>query len=217
MLQPTFSAKQYKNRHFRKNCRYARSDPMAEKKEYRNAVRSRMLIRAAFVSLMHEKPFEKIKATDIIKQANINRSTFYAHYPDVKGIMDEITDEIIAVFQSTLAEMDLSIFFENPRPILHQMVDLLQENQELYRLLGQSHMVYEYIEQLKRVLIQQIMETPDLPVEDRSNARTVIRIRLLLGGVIDVYRQWLSGEMTCSLDVLTEEVEKVIVDWYKGA
>lgn len=190
---------------------------MAEKKEYRNAVRSRMLIRAAFVSLMHEKPFEKIKATDIIKQANINRSTFYAHYPDVKGIMDEITDEIIAVFQSTLAEMDLSIFFENPRPILHQMVDLLQENQELYRLLGQSHMVYEYIEQLKRVLIQQIMETPDLPVEDRSNARTVIRIRLLLGGVIDVYRQWLSGEMPCSLDVLTEEVEKVIVDWYKGA
>lgn len=190
---------------------------MTEKKEYRNAVRSRMLIRGAFVSLMHEKPFEKIKATDIIKQANINRSTFYAHYPDVKGIMDEITEEIIAVFQSTLAEMDLSIFFENPRPILHQMVDLLQENQELYRLLGQSHMVYEYIEQLKRVLIQQIMETPDLPVEDRSNARTVIRIRLLLGGVIDVYRQWLSGEMPCSLDVLTEEVEKIIVDWYKGA
>lgn len=190
---------------------------MAEKKEYRNAVRSRMLIRAAFVNLMHEKPFDKIKATDIIKRANINRSTFYAHYPDVKGIMDEITDEIIEVFQSTLAEMDLSIFFENPRPILHQMVDHLQENQELYQLLNHSSMVHEYIEQVKQVLIQQIMDTPDLPIEDRNSARTVIRIRLLLGGVIDVYRQWLIGEMPYSLDVLTKEVERVIAAWYKDA
>lgn len=190
---------------------------MAEKKEYRNAVRSRMLIRAAFVNLMHEKPFDKIKATDIIKRANINRSTFYAHYPDVKGIMDEITEEILEVFQSTLAEMDLSIFFENPRPILQQMVDHLQENQELYQLLNHSSMVHEYIEQVKQVLIQQIMDTPDLPIEDRNSARTVIRIRLLLGGVIDVYRQWLIGEMPYSLDVLTKEVESVIAAWYKDA
>ena len=69
--------------------------PVAEKKEYRNAVRSRRMIREAFVALLHEKPFEKITATDIINRSGLNRSTFYAHYPDIYGIVDEMQEEII--------------------------------------------------------------------------------------------------------------------------
>ena len=49
---------------------------MAEKKEYRNAVRSRRMIREAFVDLLHKKPVEKITATDIINRSGLNRSTF---------------------------------------------------------------------------------------------------------------------------------------------
>ena len=75
---------------------------MAEKKEYRNAVRSRMLIRTAFADLLHEKPVEKITATDIINRSGINRSTFYAHYPDARGIIDEIGNEIVEVFRKSL-------------------------------------------------------------------------------------------------------------------
>ena len=81
---------------------------MPEVKQYRNAIRSRMMIRSAFVELLHEKPFEKITATDIINRSGLNRSTFYAHYPDVKGIVDEITEEIVEVFRKSLAEMDFS-------------------------------------------------------------------------------------------------------------
>ena len=48
---------------------------MAEKKEYRSAIRSRRLIRAALLELLQEKKFEKITVTDIVKRADINRST----------------------------------------------------------------------------------------------------------------------------------------------
>ena len=63
---------------------------MDSKKEYRNSVRSKNLIRSAFLDLLGEKNLEKITATDIIKRADINRSTFYAHYPDARGLLDEI-------------------------------------------------------------------------------------------------------------------------------
>ena len=81
---------------------------MAEKKEYRNAVRSRRMIREAFVALLHEKPFEKITATDIINRSGLNRSTFYAHYPDAKGILEDFIGEIITLFRQMLAELDFS-------------------------------------------------------------------------------------------------------------
>ena len=48
-----------------------------EKKEYRSALRSRKMIRQAFFELLKEKSFEKITVTDVVKKADVNRSTFY--------------------------------------------------------------------------------------------------------------------------------------------
>ena len=182
---------------------------MEQKKEYRNAVRSRRMIRKAFVELLHEKSFEKITATDIINRSGLNRSTFYAHYPDVKGIIDEITGEVIALFRQMLTEMDFSRFLNDPKPHLKKIVTFLEENQELYRLLGQSDMSLIYLEQLKKVLIQQVLETPDLPTEGLSQICVEIRVRMLLSGVIDAYRDWLAGEIHCTLRELTFEVANV--------
>lgn len=186
---------------------------MASKKEYRNAVRSRRMIRAAFEDLLHEKPFEKITATDIINRSGLNRSTFYAHYPDVKGIMDEFTGEIIVMFRQMLSEMDFSIFLTNPEPHLKKMITFLEENHELYRLLGKSDMSLIYLDQMKKILIQQVLDTPNLPVEGYSKTSAEIQIRLLLSGMIDTYRDWLAGELDYTLEELTVETAKAIRTW----
>lgn len=186
---------------------------MTPKKEYRNAIRSKQMIRDSFVALLHEKPFEKITATDIINRSGLNRSTFYAHYPDVKGIMDEFTGEIIVMFRQMLSEMDFSIFLTDPEPYLKKMISFLEENHELYRLLGKSDMALIYLDQLKKVLIQQVLDTPNLPVEGHSKTSAEIQIRLLLSGMIDTYRDWISGEIDYTLEEMTTETAKAICTW----
>ena len=94
---------------------------MEPKKPYRNALRSRRMIREAFVELLHEKPFEKITATDIINRSGLNRSTFYAHYPDARGILEDFTGEIVTLFRQMLAEMDFSSFLNDPESILKKV------------------------------------------------------------------------------------------------
>lgn len=182
---------------------------MAEKKEYRNAVRSRRMIRDAFVDLLHKKPVEKITATDIINRSGLNRSTFYAHYPDVKGIIDEITGEIFTLFRQMLEEMDFSQFLNDPVPNLKKVVSFLEANQDLYRLLGQSDISLVYLEQMKKVLIRQVLDTPNLPTMGLGKTSVEIRIRMLLSGVIDAYREWLSGEIDCTLEELSAEVAMI--------
>ena len=49
---------------------------MTERKENRNARRSRQMIREAFEALLKEKGFHKITVTDIVARAELNRSTF---------------------------------------------------------------------------------------------------------------------------------------------
>ena len=68
---------------------------VTERIENRNARRSRQMIREAFEQLLKERGFHKITVTEIVTRADLNRSTFYAHYPDIYGIVDEMQDEII--------------------------------------------------------------------------------------------------------------------------
>lgn len=183
---------------------------MGEKKIYRNAIRSRQMIRRAFLELLGEKPCEKITATDVIQRADINRSTFYAHYPDVRGIMDEIMTEITQMFRNMLQSVDFTVFFEDPMPILLEVIAFLRRNQEMYQMLLQSSMALEQLDQLKKVLIIQVLETPNLPVQNLGSVAVSLRVRMLLSGLIDTYRQWLAGEFSCTMEEAAEEIAAVI-------
>ena len=111
---------------------------MGEKKEYKSAIRSRKMIRIAFMELLKEKPFDKITVTDIVKKADINRSTFYAHYPDVFGLIEEIQNEVLDYSQKVLEEISFNNFMENPKPVLKGLVKIVEDNTELYRLLSNT-------------------------------------------------------------------------------
>lgn len=51
-------------------------------------------IEKVFIALIQKKEIKDISVTDICKNANINRSTFYANYLDVFDLADKIKDEM---------------------------------------------------------------------------------------------------------------------------
>ena len=184
---------------------------MGEKKEYRSSIRSRKLIRQAFYETLKEKSFEKITVTDIVKKADINRSTFYAHYPDVMGLIEEIQEEILDYTQKFMGDIDFSEFFENPKPYLQNIVKLVAENNELYRLLMTSAMAAKQMNRLKYILIERTIKTLDAPEMFRNSFEMEFAIRFFMGGIVDVYTQWLSGVIDCSLEELTDELSKMVL------
>lgn len=181
-----------------------------EKKEYRSAVRSRKLIRQAFFELLKEKNFEKITVTDIVKKADVNRSTFYAHYPDVIGVVEEIQEEIIEYTQSFMESMDFKDYYQNPKPYLQHLVKLVADNSELYRLLMTSAMAAKQLDQLKNILIERTIETINVPDVFKDRFEFEFSVRFFMGGVADVYTQWLYGVIDCSLDELTDQIANMI-------
>lgn len=57
-----------------------------------NRVTADQKIRNALIELLPVKQFHKITVTDIIKTADINRSTYYYHYFETVEILDEVID-----------------------------------------------------------------------------------------------------------------------------
>lgn len=181
-----------------------------EKKEYRSAIRSRKMIRQAFFETLKEKNFEKITVTDIVKKADINRSTFYAHYPDVMGVVEEIQQEILAYTQHFMDNVDFKDFYDNPKPYLQHIVNLVAENNELYRLLMTSAMAAKQLDRLKYILIDRTLETLEVQKGSVNKLEREFSIRFYMGGIIEVYTQWMNGVIDCSLDDLTDQLANII-------
>lgn len=193
------------------------SEAMAERKQYRSAIRSKKSIRKAFMELLKEKTFEKITVTDIVNRADINRSTFYAHYPDVMGLLDELQQEIISFFEQYLKKVNFSDLLENPRRYLRLFMKMTEENEELYRLLSNSNIAIKQMENMKKILAERIMATIEIPEEYQNSFEFEFAVRFFLGGFLDVYTQWLKGEIDCTKEEIIQEVSNMIIMVYRQA
>jgi AcrR family transcriptional regulator len=180
------------------------------KAEYRSAIRSRRLIREAYTALLKEKELSKITVTDIVNRADINRATFYAHYPDVRGVTEEIENEIIAKMLEVLKKFEFTNFFGNPAPLLLQLSRYLEEDAEFYRILIKANGSEMFMEKLKKVFTDYMLNSSDIPDEMRHSKMVRLRVCYFAGGIVNLYKQWFRGDLDCTLNDIAMEVSKLL-------
>ena len=67
-----------------------------EQKSDLRVTKTRRLIKAAFLELVQTKPVQKITVTELAKQAEISKGTFYLHYLDIYDLYNQMVEETVA-------------------------------------------------------------------------------------------------------------------------
>ena len=86
-------------------------------KEYRSAIRSRNMIKRAFIELLDEKAISDISVVDIVNRADISRNTFYAHYDDVFCVLEELENDFIGKLRIYIGEGKDNVDEYTPLPL----------------------------------------------------------------------------------------------------
>lgn len=183
---------------------------MGSKAEYRSAARSRRLIREAFLEIIQESGSAKMTVTEIVRRADINRATFYAHYPDVQGVISEIENEIIGKMFDVLRESHHGDFLSDPRPLLEEIRSYVEENIDYFRILVEANEAPPFMEKMKRVFVDFMATYEGVPAEIRADKRYPLRCMYFAGGLLSIYQQWLLGGLDCGLDTITDETGELI-------
>ena len=71
---------------------------MTDQKMDRRVQRTRQLLDDALIAQILEKGYDKITVQNIVDQANVGRSTFYAHYLDKDALMESSVEMIMEEF-----------------------------------------------------------------------------------------------------------------------
>ena len=118
------------------------------KKEYRSVIRTKKMIKAAFLELLDEKKdMNLITVGELAERADIAKSTFYNHYDDIYSVAEEFENELIDNLSKVLDEIDSETIVEY-EIYIKRIIEFLKSNENVYRKAIGSSDVRFFIEKL---------------------------------------------------------------------
>ena len=178
------------------------------KAEYRSAIRSRKLINNALADLLLEKPLDKITITDVVRKAEINRGTFYAHYTDIPDVINHLIQQTFSRIQDVLSEKSLQLS-EVPPVLLQQIQTLLEEDLDFYQKVMRSNASGFMQEQLVSI-VQDYLIQHEADFSPGTHAQYILTVHFCASGLIGLYRDWFAENLPFTLDELTNRATKMV-------
>ncbi|MBP3893560.1 MAG: TetR/AcrR family transcriptional regulator [Atopobiaceae bacterium] len=175
---------------------------MTQAARNRNALRSQRLIREAFVSLAIDQHRLKPTVADLCREADINRSTFYAHYDNIEDLTDKLFHQYLQGYADWLASALEEDFLSDPLPHLTRLGLYIEENRRLLQAFmaigARDDSGYGFGMAVRGVL---------LPVMGDIDSHRLLRFDLICSALTSVYFTWFVG----SYDGVTlDEVNRVM-------
>lgn len=158
------------------------------KAPYRNAIRSKQLIREAMISLMDKnKSVADITVSDIVKTANINRGTFYNHYGNPNDVVEEIKDELM---QSLNLALRTSSKNDDIDGFLASMLNHFKRNEVEYRKMVKAIPI-SVLDNVKQEAIKQIRLI--VSIDETS-------LYFIVNGIVGLFLDYLKNNVSFDYD-----------------
>lgn len=171
-----------------------------KKAEYRSSIRSKALIKEALLSLMIEKPFEKISISDVVRRADINRGTFYAHYLNTSDVLKSISASVVDEIALLISPYDPSRVLDSPENFLAQITLFLLRDPEYYAKLLQSDKFHEVLDEARYTAINKVVESYHKDLSENERRLLVIVLDYAISGVLTLYTDILLGKLPIKLE-----------------
>lgn len=131
---------------------------MMEKKDDRRIRYTKRVIRESFVHLLSQKPIAKITVKDICEEADVNRSTFYAHYKDSYDLMQKIKQDVLQEIHSWMNELIPLADGSNASSAMKLVFEYVLANAQLCKVLLGEHGDEKLIEEIMMIAQAQVMD-----------------------------------------------------------
>lgn len=147
-------------------------------KEDLRFIKCEEIIIKTFKEMIEEMNYEDITIKELTKRANINRKTFYLHYPSLDHLLEKIQSELITEYTNRTNQYDLINDFEQ---IIREFY-LFSEEQGVFYEKITSNPSYDYIrnQMIRKVKTKRKSSTINELVERFINETT-----------LGIYRYWI--------------------------
>ncbi|MGA9289210.1 MAG: TetR/AcrR family transcriptional regulator C-terminal domain-containing protein [Anaerobacillus sp.] len=130
-------------------------------------IRTRQLLKDAFVELLQEMDLEKLSVNRLTEKATINRVTFYLHYKDISDMLDKMADDMILEISTVLGEPEANQKpnDEENRRMLEKFLEHIARNGKFYKTVLATRRIPIFKERLSTFFTEWLVSR----IESRGN------------------------------------------------
>ncbi|MDY0074547.1 MAG: TetR-like C-terminal domain-containing protein [Acholeplasmataceae bacterium] len=167
------------------------------------------LLKEALYKLCEVKPVQDITIKELCFEANINRTTFYTHFQNVKDLIENLESEVwvellILIKQS---EKDMA-YFSNQ--IFYDVYDLASRYHQLFKLLIIKNADPHFVEKVYSLGRSAFKSTYKKSNSVKDETLTEYYYISVLNAFIGILRLWLINDMRESSKEMAEITKNII-------
>lgn len=172
------------------NQRKPRTDP--------RILRTRQLLKDAFIDLLQEMDIEKISVNRLAERATVNRVTFYLHYRDIPDMMDKLAEEMYEDIRNAMNSKQLDNRGEETKYlIILNLLEHIAEHSKFYKVVLGSRRTPAFTEPLQRMMSETVTNRleEDQAVLAEMGLQQDIMVWYLSSALLGTIVSWLRHDM----------------------
>ena len=181
------------------------------KKPYRNALKSKNVIKEAFLHLISNKDITQIRVREITDLANISKGTFYAHYSDIYNVLEDIENENIERLVSFLTEKLHDSLIDDFTPFISELFGYIQENHDIYNNLFKSNIAPVFLNKLQKVFVDYMMNDTNMILKLKSKKEARLYFSFIAVGTASLIHQHFLNPVEYELNELIDTLNDGIL------
>lgn len=173
---------------------------------------TKLRLQQALVSLLGKKPVGSIDVTELCREAEVSRSTFYAHYTNLCDCLAELE-------LSFLERINRGIFSGQPpkdwpdfAANMHRMLALLQQERETFLTLCRNSSTF--MDQMMACAVQMFSGYAPGRWTDQNPGLRDCALNFVVYGMTYTVRRWLEQDPELPREQVAELILEFIKDGY---
>ncbi|MDF2985978.1 MAG: hypothetical protein K0R50_1488 [Eubacterium sp.] len=149
-------------------------------------------IKQILIEFLKSKNIHQISVQDICRKADINRTTFYAHYDDIYDLMFKIEQEKEKGIISLFLEPESGMYNIINEKSLEKLINFIYENSDFYRVYLNDFESSKAIDKSIAASWKKYIEPALRKVNDKSEIELRYQFEYFKSGLNGVIKNWLN-------------------------
>jgi AcrR family transcriptional regulator len=142
---------------------------------------------------MSTEDIDQISITDVAREADINRKTFYAHYSGVSDVITEIEDQTIEALTELVDRCSFNSTRFNISPLFEGCTRLINEDPDFHKSLFLADSYNSLFSKIRSVLVDRFVTEFERNTQ-LGHMEAKYLACYIMGGALNMYQQWIVSD-----------------------
>lgn len=179
----------------------------------RRALKTEKTIRDTFLTLLKTKQLNQITVSEISRQSNLGRGTFYLHYKDVYDLYDHIENELYRDLEQIFISSYPSVYSKNLRNLTDGITRYIYENREVILTFARLEGSKKTISKIKAYFHKIVLQESKIISGIRQNSADYDTVETIftVSGVVSVLEEWLNNGISLPQEQIASILDRILV------